>query len=65
MNYRSNEEFKDSQKKIIRELTIYLDNKKHCVINDDDTAAKQIELLSRLHKDKVLRVEKGGEIKYD
>mgnify|MGYP001613502226 CR=1 FL=1 len=58
--YRSNKEFTDSQKVRVKELTIFLNDKKHCVINDDDAASKQIELLSRLHAGKVLRVEKGG-----
>lgn len=58
--YRSNKEFIDSQKMGVKELTIFLNDKKHCVINDDEVAAKQIELLSRLYSNKVLRVEKGG-----
>ncbi len=58
--YRSNKEFMDSQKLRGNELTIFLNGKKYCTISDDADAAKQIELLSRLHPDKVLRVEKGG-----
>ena len=53
-------EFAEKNKANLNELTIFLDDKKHCVINDDEVAAKQFELLSRLYSNKVLRVEKGG-----
>ena len=60
--YRSNNKEFINQK-IIKEIAIFLDDKKHCIINDDDTTSKQIDLLSRLYPDKVLRIE--GEVKYD
>ena len=54
-------EFAEKNKANLNELTIFLDDKKHCVINDDAAASTIIELLSRLHAGKVLRVEKRGE----
>ena len=60
MNYRS-EEFRIINQKIIKEIEIFLDDKLHCIINDDEDSAAIIELLSRLYSDKVLRVERGGE----
>ena len=58
--YRSNKEFIDSQKIGVKELTIFLNDKKHGVINDDADAAEKIKLLSTLYPDMFLRVEKGG-----
>lgn len=69
MTYRSNQEFKDSQKKGVPELIIYLDtiNKwgkllkgaKHCTINDDEDSSQLINTIINSYPNKIIRVEKG------
>lgn len=61
MTYRNNKEFIDSQKKGVPELTIFLNDIKHCIINDDELSAQLINTIAKCYPDKVVRVEKGGE----
>lgn len=40
------------------ELYIYLNDELHCIVRDDENAAKCIKTLLDIHSDRVMKIEK-------